>query len=600
MKKVQKVYEFLNKELIRNSIDEGNQVHKDIKYLLANQRDKISNEKLKRIIQDLEEKAETELDEEYLDYMYQSDVETYFFPENSITPNMETIGEIRTKRMIKSIKKIEAHIHDPYEEVLITSNVLLTLPKNIEKLSFDWKYKIDMNEEQQNWYDHPIPLDIDDGSNEIIYGLKNLSKSLKKETDKSVYVLLSVSTTHESLNDIAVLYIQNKINCTNIDNLIIYAMTEAHCNSIVNIIDNENTALKETFGVAGKYGRHYSFLKAIAPLFRDCVDNKIKGTFKIDLDQVFPQEKLKEKTGMYAFDFFRNKKWGSVGYDQKNRKVHLGMIAGGLVNDSDIEKDLVWPDLKKPNDNLTLEQYIFNSTRPQYTSTVAEICKIYNNDEECMTRYHVTGGTNGILLESLEKFRPFTPSFVTRAEDQAFILSVYNKEVDGEFLRYLHLDRFMMRHDKDSFLTEDLKKFAIPKSVGDFERILIFSHYAFDILNIGEELKEDLYPFTSAFIVKRPHLTVLLRMIMRLLMLDQMDGKVFLDSFAPRLGKLVKQIGDGELKRTFEKEKCAYNRYYDAIHNKLTDEQVGRIYGVFESSRIKLENSEIRLNNNWI
>lgn len=592
MEKIPKVYEFLNKELIRNSMDEENQVHKDIKLLFANQRDKISNEKLKRIIEDLEEKAETELDKDYLEYMYQSDVETYFFPENSIRPSMETIDSIRTKRMVKNVEKIEARIHDPYEEILITSNVLLTLPKNIADLSFDLKDKIDMNEEQQTWYDHPIPLDIADCSNEIIYGLENLSKSLKMETYKSAYILLSVSTTHESLNEIAVQYIQDKINQTNIDNLIIYAMTEEHCNSIVDIMDLGNNALKETFGVAGKYGRHYSFLKAIAPLFRDCIDNNIKGTFKIDLDQVFPQEKIKETTGMYAFDFFRSKKWGAVGYDQKNRKVHLGMIAGGLVNDTDIDKDLVWPDLKKPNDTLTLEQYIFNSTRPQYTSTVAEICKVYNNDDECMIRYHVTGGTNGILLESLEKFRPFTPSFVTRAEDQAFILSVYNKEVGGEFLRYLHLDRFMMRHDKESFLTENLKKSEISKSVGDFERILIFSHYAFDILNIGEALKEDLYPFTSAFIIKRPHLTVLLRMIMRLLMLDQVDGTEFLDSFAPRVGKLIKQIENGELIRTFEKEKGAYNHYYDAIHNKLTDEQIDQINGVFESSKIRLSVKE--------
>lgn len=56
-------------------------------------------------------------------------------------------------------------------------------------------------------------------------------------------------------------------------------------------------SLKEVFGVDGEYGRHYSFLKAIAPLWQIIADRRKIGTFKIDLDQVFPENELAGETG---------------------------------------------------------------------------------------------------------------------------------------------------------------------------------------------------------------------------------------------------------------------------------------------------------------
>ena len=48
--------------------------------------------------------------------------------------------------------------------------------------------------------------------------------------------------------------------------------------------------MREVFGVDGAYGRHYTFLKAIAALWQVLIDPGVRGTFKIDLDQVFPQD----------------------------------------------------------------------------------------------------------------------------------------------------------------------------------------------------------------------------------------------------------------------------------------------------------------------
>ena len=59
-----------------------------------------------------------------------------------------------------------------------------------------------------------------------------------------------------------------------------------------------------------------------------------------------------------------------------------------------------------------------------------------------LQRVHVTGGTTGINLNSLIKWRPFTPSFISRAEDQAFVLSAFHQSA---YLSQLHAPGLIMR-----------------------------------------------------------------------------------------------------------------------------------------------------------
>ena len=61
-------------------------------------------------------------------------------------------------------------------------------------------------------------------------------------------------------------------------------------------------------------------------------------------------------------------------------------------------------------------------------STVAEMMARYDGAPQdgrarCLERIHVTGGTNGILIDALRRHRPFTPTFIGRAEDQAYLLT---------------------------------------------------------------------------------------------------------------------------------------------------------------------------------
>lgn len=576
-------YNLVYRKHFKDCIDKSNAVHKDIESILLC--GDIQNDSFKDVIHLIEQKVKSELDGELSENIHKGNLDDLYFAENSISLNKNSIDEVTERRQINDVLLNSEPLKNPFKQIIITSNVMLTLPRNFDNFNFENKHLLNMNEIQENWYDHPIPLDINDGSNEIIYGLVNLNKAVKTETNEKVAVILSVSVTHNSINQIAKEYIQLKLSDKDVSSLDIYIFTEDECNLLTQILDENDKELQETLGVSGKYGRHYSFLKAITPLFKQVINGDIKATFKIDLDQVFPQKKLKEITGKYAFDNFKSKRWGASGIDRNGRKIRLSMAAGGLVNESDIDSYLFTPDVKKPGEDVNVEQLFFNSARPQYISTIAEICKQYECKDECIMRYHVTGGVNGILLDDLIKFRPFTPSFFTRAEDQGYLLSVINKEIDGEYMRCAHIDKFVMRHDKQAFLSESLKAFEIPKSVGDFERMLIFSHYSYDILRCGDYIKNEIYPFTGCFILKQPYTILLLRTFARLLRLNEADCNIFLESFIPRITTLINQINNKNLESIYIKERDAYDRYYDMLADGLDKNKKDQLYTVFQSAK---------------
>ena len=131
----------------------------------------------------------------------------------------------------------------------------------------------------------------------------------------------------------------------------------------------------------------------------------------------------------------------------------------------------------------------------------------------CLQRVHVTGGTNGIRIDSLRRHRPFTPSFIGRAEDQAYLLSALKDS--GESLAYVHKDGLIMRHDKEAFAQEAINSAEIGRTVGDYLRILYFSAYA-DVLAVNKsDIKETLDPFTGCFISKIPVTVAIMRFALK-------------------------------------------------------------------------------------
>jgi hypothetical protein len=328
-------------------------------------------------------------------------------------------------------------------------------------------------------------------------------------------------------------------------------------------------------GVDGEYGRHYTFLKAIAALWQVLINTRIKGTFKIDLDQVFPQNELVRETGTSAFGHFKTPLWGAKGLDEDDKRIELGMIAGALVNEEDIGRSLFTPDVTFPSNKISGNEWIFYSPLPQALSTEAEMMTRYeeadvNGQHQCIQRVHVTGGTCGILVESLRRHRPFTPTFIGRAEDQAYLLSGLFQNESGN-LRYVHKAGLLMRHDKKAFAGEAIKAARTGKLIGDYTRILLFSYYAKALPWPMEQTKDSIDPFTGCFVSYIPFTVVSLRLALGAASFFKEERKDegfdLLQMGTNRLHKLLNKLSgiSNPLRDKFQEEKKAWDIFYDLL-----------------------------------
>ncbi len=525
-----------------------------------------------------------------------------FFPEavGVLESKHQYADALRKLRIVDIDEENPNPILEPGQEILFTSNVLLTIPhKNtdIDSLNYDNNIKQVLkqaaNEPQLYWFDHPIQIGVAPEANEILYGLVKLDESLETEKERGnlkgdkVQCLLSVSVTHKSLHGIAKGYIQQELSHNgSLKNLEVYIFTENDTQKLINEIllpiakqqfNLKNAKeLLQVFGVDGEYGRHYCFLKAIAAFWNVLINPEVKATFKIDLDQVFPQKELVEQTGKSAFEHFRNHLWGAIGIGHDNKELELGMIAGALVNEKDIIKGIYTPDVTYPETIPNKEANVFFSKLMMALSTETELMTRYEKDsivdgkQKCIQRIHVTGGTNGILVDALRRHRPFTPSFIARAEDQAYIMSVLI-QTDKPRLAYLHEDGLIMRHDKEAFATQAMKAAKFGNIVGDYIRLLYFSAYARLLTDDLEQLKEILNPFTGCFISRIPITVCMLRFALKGADFFEKGnnelGQRFLTENVWRLDRAIEFIQgrNSKFKQQLEFERKGWKLYYDIL-----------------------------------
>jgi hypothetical protein len=522
-----------------------------------------------------------------------------FFPEGSgiIEDAASRVAALRAKRRV-SITELNTHpIADPAREILFTSNILLTVPpdgRSSKHLPRELRRKLDriISEPQRYWYDHPIPIGVAPQNNEVLYGLRGLDNALTFERHRgnasikqNMTCLLSVSVTHDGLHDIGQAYIAEEVaRAGGFSNLNVFLVTEVATRKIIDEIlapaagrylglqDSEK--LLAVFGVDGEYGRHYSFLKAMAAFWHIFIDPQIRATFKIDLDQVFPQQELTEQAQGSAFELFQTPLWGARGTDADGKPVELGMIAGALVNESDIHGSLYAPDVRYPDRPVSADEYVFFSQLPQALSTEAEMMARYDTDDldghaNCLQRIHVTGGTNGILIDALCRHRPFTPSFIGRAEDQAYIMSTLTDSTPQ--LAYLHRAGLIMRHDKEAFAADAIQASYVGRLIGDYIRLLYFTAYAAELSGDIPGIKARLDPFTGCFITRIPITVTYLRFGLKaatfFLEGQPVDGVQFIRSGARRIARALDFIGgaDSELKRRLAEERTGWDLYYDTL-----------------------------------
>ena len=509
------------------------------------------------------------------------------------------VKELRQKRAVRLEQLNPNPIREPLKEILFTSNLLLTAP--LSDRSEEWDVPREMKAEllkikkepQKYWYDHPIPVGIGAAENEALYGLQGLEQAVAYEktrrlldSSQKLNVVLSASVTHQGLHRVARPYFEYVFSqYADFKHLRVFIFTEEETKRLIREVlaplakhsgrEDEAPLLAEIFGVDGEYGRHYSFLKAIGALWQVFADRELKATFKIDLDQVFDQPVLERETGQTAFQHFTTFLWGARGRDADDRPVELGMIAGALVNQKDIEKSLFTPDVTFPaQDETAPDEWIFFSRLPQALSTEAEMMARYGSSnpreiDRVLQRVHVTGGTNGILIDALRKHRPFTPSVIGRAEDQAYLLSVLFAR--NPALRYVHKDGLIMRHDKEAFAGQAIQAAAQGKLVGDYVRILFFSYYARALPWDFDQIKNTIDPFTGCFVSRVPVTVVFLRALFKYLHWQQTGksdrARELLHLTVRRVTPWLKQIAAGKnpLKEIFIRERRGWDLFYDLL-----------------------------------
>jgi hypothetical protein len=511
----------------------------------------------------------------------------------------EMAHRLREKRSVAITELNPTPITDPARQILFTANVLLTIPPAHTPLSElvlsdELKERLSriIQEPQIHFYDHPIQIGVEEEKNEALYGLRGLESAFAFEQhhgnmspDVKAQCVLSVSVTHPGLKDMARGSLEHVFTRSGtFSHIDVYALTEADTQRMVaeilspaaeHYLERAGAGKHLTvFGVDGAYGRHYSFLKAVAPFWSILIQPEIRATFKIDLDQVFPQNELVEETGASAFEHFTSPLWGARGLDARGESVELGMIAGALVNKDDIDKSLFTPDAPYPGSPRSADEYIFFSTLPQALSTEAEMTTRYKQGtldgiRTCLQRIHVTGGTTGILIDSLRRHRPFTPSFIGRAEDQAYLLSALLHP--GTRLGYVHKDGLIMSHDKESFAQEAIQSASIAKRISDYVRILYFSAYARALTEDIRELKEIIDPFTGCFVSRIPATVVYLRFALKAAaffadgLMDQ--GDEFIKSGTRRIAQAM-AFAEGTnsmLTRQYHDERRGWDLYYDTL-----------------------------------
>jgi len=504
------------------------------------------------------------------------------------------IAVLRQARTVLVEQLATDPVIDPAREVLFTSNVLLTVPDastDIDALPYPADLREAIREAtaepQRYWFDHPIQIGVEPAANELLYGLRNLDAAIEIEPESAqVTCLLSVSVTHDGLGPIARRYVEAELaregQLRHVD---VVVVTEDATRRLVDEVlapalgDSPNVApegLRQVVGVDGHYGRHYSFLKAVAALWHVAIDPDVRATFKIDLDQVFPQDVLLAETGKTMFGHLRTPLWGATARGADGAELELGMLAGALVNERDIGHGLFSPDVPIPQRLPALDEHIFFSGLPQSISTRAEMMERYDGAAvdgvtHALQRVHVTGGTNGIRVDALRKHRPFSPTWVGRAEDQAYLLSVLDSH--GARLAYAHAAGLVMRHDKEAFAGGAMAAAKISKLIGDDVRILVFSAYVKALTNGSADAAAIhllLDPFTGCFASSTPQSLVLLRMALRTLRLFGAgkvdDAREYASDGPRRVAETFESHGDvAVVAAALTAERAAWDQYYDAL-----------------------------------
>ncbi len=362
-------------------------------------------------------------------------------------------------------------------EVVLQFNALYTVPETIPEglpgeLAEEGRRVMRDPGKKIADYDHPVHLFDSGKSHELESCLSELDEEIAFEKERGVLpqdyrvpILLSVSVTHEGIDELAGKWIHELVEEGGYRHLKVFVLTEGLCRTIREDLFDGDFPL---FSVIGKYARHFNALKYGQLLLEKAVG--IRAGFKLDTDEGIRSRDLYEATGATWFQTMCHPYWGGMAKDPSGGEVELAVNEGEYINSSDIDRlgfahSLRTPDVTVP-DTWTGPSMFFQKGFAHGRATA--LYNRFDSVEDGISHPVVKGGGYGISNEGLRRAAPFTFSWVGRAEDQQFYFSGLDGGIRGIFQPNLRI-----AHYKGAVAGSE-KKTAAGRFLGDMYRLILF------------------------------------------------------------------------------------------------------------------------------
>lgn len=480
------------------------------------------------------------------------------------------------------LKSLEAN-PKPIEpsEVVLQLNALYTVPEGIpetisSELADEGRRIMENPGKKIADYDHPVPLFVEGKGHELESCLEELDRDIAFEKEQGVLpqdhrvpVLLSVSVTHEGIDETAGKWIGEVVAQKEYSHVRVVVLTEGLCRVLREELFGGRF---ELFSVFGKYARHFNALKYGQLLLEKALG--VRAGFKLDTDEGIRTEELWNTTGRTWFETMCHPYWGGSASDPEGKEVELAVNEGEYVNSSDIEKlgysqALRTPDVAVP-DTWTGPSMFFQKGFAHGRATA--LYNGFESVEEGISHPVVKGGGYGITNEGLRKAAPFTFSWVGRAEDQQFYFSGLKGGVRGIFHPNLRI-----AHYKSAVAGAE-KKTAAGRFLGDMYRLILFSHLA-EKWGVKEQIDPMPGVFAGPLARGQAVFSLLYKSCEFAAKGDQVSAEYLLTAGAEELLELEDRIDDGTVSRLADEEARHWRLFTEAIE-KVEGNKVKKILGV--------------------
>ncbi|MFO7849087.1 MAG: hypothetical protein R6V67_03920 [Spirochaetia bacterium] len=466
-------------------------------------------------------------------------------------------------------------------EVVIQLNSLYTVPERVpetlsSELAGEGRRIMEKPGRKIADYDHPVPLFEEGESHELESCLEELDRDISFEKKQRVLpethrvpVLLSVSVTHEGIDESAGRWIRELVERKRYAHLRVIVLTEGLCRRIREELFGGKF---ELFSVFGKYARHFNALKYGQLLLEKALG--VRAGFKLDTDEGIRSEELWNATGYTWFETMCHPYWGGRASDSEGREVELAVNEGEYMNSTDIErlgyeKALRTPDVAIP-DTWTGPSMFFQKGFAHGRATA--LYNGFESVEEGISHPVVKGGGYGITNDGLRRAAPFTFSWVGRAEDQQFYFSGLNGGIRGIF----HPD-LRIAHYKSSVAGAE-KKTAAGRFLGDMYRLILFQHLA-EKWGVKEQIDPMPGIFAGPLARAQAVFSLLYKSCEFASQGDEESAEYLLTRGAVELLELEDKIDDGTVSRLVDEEAQQWRLFVEAVE-KVEDKRIQSVLGV--------------------